>query len=139
MDEMRGPACEGSPADERKGAHDPHGYWTRHWGAWAECPGWTRCEADATELAGQLSQIAREAMWPAALPPGIRLECHPFASHALRQLFIPSLNDFTASLATGEDMMRPQIPLVVTAGLGRGQWRITAGGGLIAEGTVRDG
>lgn len=138
MDEMRRPACEGSPTDERKGPHEPHGYWTRHYMSWLECPGWTRQEDDATAPADRISQIAREAAWPLKMPAGIRLECHPLVFRALQQLFVPSFADFTASLATGEDMMKPQIPLVVTAGMARGQWRITADDGQIAEGTVHD-
>lgn len=42
-------------------------------------------------------------------------------------------------LNTGEDAGKPQIPVVVTTGMERGQWRITADDGLIAEGTVSDG
>jgi hypothetical protein len=138
VDEMRRPACEGSPADERKGPHDPHGYWTRHCMSWLECPGWTRQEDDATALAEQMNQVAREAMWPMRLPAGIRLECHPLVLHALQRLFVPSFADFTAILATGEDIMKPQIPVMVTPGMERGQWRITADDGQVAEGTVRD-
>lgn len=138
MDEMRRPACEGSPADERKGPHEPHGYWTRHYMSWMECPGWTRQEDDATALADRVSQVAREHAWPLKMPAGIRLECHPLVFHALRQLFVPSFAEFTASLATGEDMMKPQIPVTVTAGMERGRWRITADDGQIAEGTVHD-
>lgn len=139
MGEMRRPACEGSPVSEQKGPHEAHGYWTRHYMSWQECPGWTQQEADATALAERVSQIAREALWPMRLPAGIRLECHPLVYRALTQLFIPSYAEFTASLATGEDVFKPQIPLVVTAGMERGQWRITADDGPIAEGTVRDG
>jgi hypothetical protein len=143
VDEMRRPACEGSPVSEQKGPHEPHGYWTRHYMSWLECPGWTRQEADAADLAGRVSEIARNA-WtapglPPALPPGIRLECRPLVFHALQQLFVPSFAEFTASLRTGEDIMKPQIPVMVTAGMTRGQWRITADEGQIAEGTVHDG
>ena len=139
MDEMRRPACEGSPTDERKGPHEPHGYWTRHCMSWLECPGWTRREADVTDLADRMSEIARENAWPLAMPPGIRLECHPLVLHALTQLFVPSFATFAASLRTGEDMMKQQIPVTVMPGLERGQWRITADDGQVAEGTVRDG
>lgn len=118
-------------------AHGEH-YVLRH-GEAVTRTGWTHQEADATDLAARLDQVARENAWPLSLPPGIKLECHPLVPHVLQQLFIPSYAEFSASLATGEDVLKPQIPVVVTPGWGRGQWRITADDGLIAEGTVRDG
>ncbi len=118
--------------------HGPHGYWAHGYTSWNECPGWSEHDADTTVLADRLDQVAREAAWPLKMPPGIRLECHPAVVHALQQLFIPFYGEFTASLNTGEDMMKPQIPVVVMAGMTGGQWRIVADDGQIAEGVVRN-
>lgn len=90
-------------------------------------------------LADRLDQVARDHLPPLKMPAGIRLECHPLVVRELQMQFIPSFAEFSASLATGEDPVRPQIPVTVTAGMGRGQWRITADGGLIAEGVIDGG
>ena len=89
-----------------------------------------------TALADRLNQIARESLWPRRLPAGIRLECHPSVITPLRDL---NDGEFTSSLSTGENALKPQIPVVVTAAMTAGQWRITADGGLIAEGVVTGG
>lgn len=140
--ERRNPACRGAAygTDQSAAAHGPHGFfpWRMSDGA-IPCPGWTEREAGATVLADRLDQVARDHWWPLSMPPGIRLECHPLVPHALQQIFIPSYNEFVSSLSTGEDLVKPQMPIVVTPGMERGQWRITADDGLIAEGVVSDG
>lgn len=100
------------------------------------CPGWCQRDADVTALADRLDQIARESSWPMRMPAGIRLECHPSVIAPLRDL-----NDdgFASSLSTGENALKPQIPVVVMAAMPAGQWLITADGGLIADGVVHDG
>jgi hypothetical protein len=114
----REPLC-GNP-----GAHAPHP---------PACPGWRQRDADATALAERLDQVARSS-----LPPGMRLECHPSVITPLRDLHVPEPGEFTPHLAvaTGENAAKPQIPVVVVPGMERGQWRITADDGLVAEGTV---
>lgn len=117
-------------------------------GAWSttvECPGWSERDDDAAALVIRLDQVGRDAGypfgdWQAKMPPGVRVECHPLVVAALRELMIPSYQEFISSLTTGaaEDLFKPQVPVVVTAGMERGQWRITADDGLIAEGTVND-
>lgn len=133
--------------------HDPHPYWAYSASDFgphgADCPGWLGQDADATDLANRLDQVARDAWRPPPLPhdlpPGIRLECHPLVPHVLEQLFIPSYGEFVTSLADAQlggpgiaHWVKPQIPVLVIAGMERGQWRITADAGLIAEGTVHD-
>lgn len=150
MGEMRRPACEGSWSSERKGPHEPHGYWKGRYEAWLDCPGWTQQEDDATALSMRLNQVARDA-WRQPppgpdLPPGIRLECHPLVPAVLEQLFIPSYGEFVTSLADARlggpgiaHWVQPRIPVLVVQGMTRGQWRLTTDDGLVAEGTVRDG
>jgi hypothetical protein len=119
------------------GGHEffPH----RQSGEAVRCPGWTQQEADATWLASRLDQVARDAVWPMRLPAGVRLECHPAVPSALQQLYVPGLAEFTASLNTGEDLLKPQIPVMVLANLPHGWWRIIGDDGQIDEGVVRDG
>lgn len=138
--DRRKPACRGAACwtDKSAEVHGPHEFFPWQHAEAASCPGWTEGDAGATVLADRLDQVGREAAWPMQLPPGIRLECHPSVPHALQQLFIPSYAEFVSSLNTGEDAVKPQIPVVVTAGMTTGQWRITADDGLIAEGFVRD-
>ena len=140
--ERRNPACRGAAygTDQSATVHGPHDFfpWMMSDGT-VPCPGWTRRDASATELAERLDQVARDHWPPLSMPPGIRLECDHLVVHALQQLFLPSYDEFVSSLSTGEDVMKPQMPVVVTPGMGRGQWRITADDGLIAEGVVGDG
>lgn len=77
--------------------------------------------------------------WPLALPAGIRLECHPSVLAGLRQATVPSYSEFAGSLATGEDLLKPQVPVMVTEGMQRGGWRLAADDGIIDEGTIREG
>jgi hypothetical protein len=139
--DRRKPGCQGASygTDYSAAPHGAHEFLASRYAEPGECYGWTQQEGDASTLADRLDQVARDNARPLKMPPGIRLECHPLVVHVLQQLFVPSYGEFTASLSTGEDMMKPQIPVVVTAGMGRGQWRITADDGLIAEGAVRDG
>lgn len=134
--------------------HEPHRTWVPDHSDFygrqvVDCPGWDGQDADASDLADRLDEVARDAWRPAplqhGLPPGIRLECHPLVPHVLEQLFIPSYGEFVTSLADARlggpgvaHWLKPQIPVLVIQGMERGQWRITADGGLIAEGTVRD-
>ena len=127
------------PLCRNDAVHGSHGYWTHSYTSWNECPGWSEQEADTAALAGRLDQVAREAAWSLRMSAGIRLECHPSVPYALQQFFIPSYSEFAASLKTGEDMMKPQLPVVVTAGMTVGQWRIVADDGQIAEGAIRHG
>lgn len=111
--ERRKPACRGAAyGDQSKTVHAPHGYFPWQMSEPVECPGWTEMDAGTTVLADRLDQLARESLWPRALPLGARLECHPLVRHALRQLFISGFAEFVSSLNTGEDMLKPQIPLV---------------------------
>jgi hypothetical protein len=130
----REPLC-GNPE-----AHAPHGSPVPGKTFLMVCPGWCQRDADATALAERLDQAARDSLWPLALPAGMRLECHPSVVTPLRDLYVPERDEFTPHLAvvTGEDVAKPQIPVVVVPGMERGQWRITADDGPIAEGTVRD-
>jgi hypothetical protein len=130
----REPLC-GNPE-----AHAPHGSPVPGKTFLRVCPGWCQRDADAAALAERLDQIARDSLWLLTLPPGIRLECHPSVLNPLRDLYVPGPADFTpdAAAMTGENVAKPQVPVVVTAGMGRGHWRITADEGQIAEGTVRD-
>lgn len=139
--ERRKPACRGAiyGTDKSAAVHGSHEFFPFRFAEASGCPGWTEREAGATALADRLDRVAREHTWPLKMPPGIRLECHPSVPHALQQLFIPSYAEFVSSLNTGEDMLKPQIPVVVTAGMTAGQWRIVADDGPIAEGVVRDG
>lgn len=149
--ERRKPDCLGGlhGTDHSAAAHVSHQFFPYQLGGWgtaAECPGWSERDDDAAALSIRLDQVARDAGypfdgWQRKMPPGIRLECHPLVPAALQQLFIPSYAEFTASLNLGvaEDLMKPQIPVVVTAGMERGAWRIAADDGLIVEGTVSNG
>jgi hypothetical protein len=117
-------------------AHAPHGSRPDGQTFVSVCPGWCRRDADVTALADCLDQIARESRWPMRLPAGIRMECHPSVIGPLRDL---NDDEFAPSLSVGENALKPQIPVVVMAGMTAGQWLITADDGPIAEGVVRDG
>jgi hypothetical protein len=126
----RKPPC-GNPQ-----AHAPHGRPVPGETFLEVCPGWCQRDADVTALADCLDQIARESLWPMRLPVGIRLECHPSVIAPLREL-----NDdpLASGLSADVDALKPQIPVVVMAGMTAGQWLITADDGPVAEGMVRDG
>lgn len=133
------PQCRGGHygTDLSAAPHGAHSYCPFAETEAVECRGWAQQEADAVALARRLDRVALDYAYPLQMPQGIRLECHPLVPHALMQVCIPSYAEFTAGLKTGE-VPKPSIPVVVTA-MERGQWRITADDGLIAEGTVRDG
>ncbi len=140
--DRREPACRGAAYDTDHSAtvHVSHEFFPYRMSAGPlPCPGWSAREDDAAALAMRLDRVALDHAWPLTMPPGIRLECHPSVPHALMQLYIPSYDDFMSALNTGEDPVKPRIPVVVTAGMAAGEWRITADDGLIAEGVVRDG
>lgn len=101
------------------------------------CPGWSEREDDAAALVMRLDQVAIDHEF--RLPPGMRVECHPLVYRGLQDLFIPSCDEFVTSMHTGEEVFKPQVPVMITAGMERGQWRIVADEGQIAEGVVRDG
>lgn len=130
--ELARPLCRNTKA------HPAHGFWAHGYTVWNECPGQSEHDADITVLAERMSGIARDAAWPLRMPAGIRLECHPSVFADLRLMFVPDYAEFTASLATGEDLFKPQIPVVVTAGMGRGAWRLAGDGGTIDQGTIRE-
>jgi len=120
-------------------AHGTHGFWTTGYAAWNECTGWTVAEVAATELIEQLNQVAREHYPPFKMPEGIRLECHPAVTYWLTNMFIPGYAEFVSSLRTGEDLLKPQIPVMHCAAMERGAWRIVHGDRgehLIAEGVI---
>lgn len=135
--DRRKPLCGSAGPYGNRGVHGPHSFWSHGYTAWTECPGWSEQDADATVLADRLDEVARDHAWPLKMPPGIRLECHPLVPHVLHNLFVPSYAEFVSSLRTGEDALKPQIPVAVTAGMEAGQWRIVTDDGLIAEGVVR--
>lgn len=149
--ERRKPDCLGGlhGTDHSAAAHVSHQFFPYQLGGWGtavECPGWSECDDDAAALTVRLDQVARDAGypfdgWQRKMPHGIRVECHPLVYRALQNLMIPSYQEFVSSLnkGAGEDWFKPQVPIMVTAGMERGQWQITADDGPIAEGTVHDG
>jgi hypothetical protein len=122
-------------------AHAAHGFHTAGYAAWIECPGWTDAEAATTDLIERLNQVAREHCPPLKMPEGIRLECHPLVGYALSNMFIPGYAEFVSSLQAGDNLLKPQIPVMHSPAMERGAWRIVHGDRgqhLIAEGVIPD-
>jgi hypothetical protein len=120
---LRIPACKGSPSGEITGPHDPHGYWTRHWMSWLECPGWTEGEANATAAAEEIR--AHAGLHPE--PGNARFEAHPGVLADMRRLLVldyPGKGDVIGHQVTA----LYGVPLVA-APLGPGEWRMVAGVG----------
>jgi hypothetical protein len=95
----------------------------------SHCPGWTEAEAGTANLISHLNWAA-DAVLRGYLPDGLRLECHPSAPYALMRMVIPGY----AVFVSGAEPWKPQFPVVVSAEMKPGQWRL-----VIADGEIHDG
>lgn len=115
-------------------AHEAHGFHSHGYAFWNECPGWSHAEADTSALMDVLDSYARDHRL-VPVDDGIRLECHPLVPYMLMRMTIPDFREFVA----GENFAKPQIPVVVSAAMDRGAWRLVFGDRtLVSEGALRE-
>lgn len=127
---LRKADCRGAAygTDYSAAAHSAHGFFPHQWAEALACGGWTEAEANAAMVVEQVRQA----------PDKATLEAHPAVIAGISQLLTP---DFPGEddAGIGHQVTRLFGVALKAAPLERGQWRITADDGLVAEGTVRDG
>lgn len=123
---LRKAACLGAAygTDYSAAAHSAHEFFPHTWMATTPCYGWTEAEAEAAAVVEEIRTA----------PDGARLEAHPGIIAGISQLLTP---DYPGEddAGIGHQVTRLFGVALTTAPLERGQWRITAAGGLVAEGT----
>jgi hypothetical protein len=126
---LRKAMCRGAAygTDYSAAAHSAHEFFPFHWAEAVTCYGWTEAEAEATAVVEQVRTA----------PDGARLEAHPGILAGISQLLTP---DFPGEddAGIGHQVTRLFGVALTLAPLERGQWRIVADDGQVAEGTVRD-
>jgi len=127
---LRKATCRGAAygTDYSAAAHGAHEFFPSRWAEAVTCYGWTEAEAAAEAVVEQVRTA----------PDGATLEAHPGVLAGISQLLTP---DFPGEddAGIGHQVTRLFGVELTAAPVERGQWRITADDGLIAEGTVRDG
>jgi hypothetical protein len=130
MSEVRRAACRNARygTDQSAAPHGPHEFFPHSQAEAIQCRGWDAEEAGAVAMLDALDQALKPFAYE-AVPPGMRLACHPLVLHAMHRVIVPSHAEFAAGYVT-----KLPVPVTVEAALPYGAWRL-----ILAEGAIGDG